>query len=251
MIARITRVINQNTMSATNRGGDHEDQTGRIRTHRQRYRRHSRCPSRPRLARRQARWVPGICHPTRGPHRERALLAARVQDLPGNRPGPGTGGTAASREHPFQTFQWADYSAKPSHNYTYTVIPLYGTPTQLSEGHAVSVGVRTEAESGGTHSVWFNRGAIASQEYARQFLNRAPSKVANQAAYRWLSRGLLEAMLAFIGRARDASFGLHGAVYEFQWGAVLEALGEAADRGANVTIVYDAIQGGTGPVVKN
>jgi len=58
-------------------------------------------------------------------------------------------------------------------------------------------------------------------------------------------------MLGFIGRARDASFGLYGAIYEFQWGAVLEALGEAADRGANVTIVYDAIQGGTGPVVKN
>src|SRR5215212_9133490 len=60
-------------------------------------------------------------------------------------PGLGPGGQVPSRDHPFQSFQWADYSAKPGHDYTYTVIPLYGTPAQLSEGHAVSVGVRTEA----------------------------------------------------------------------------------------------------------
>ncbi len=166
-------------------------------------------------------------------------------------PGLGPGGTASSREHPFQTFQWADYSAKPDHDYTYRVIPLYGTPKDLCEGEAVSVRLRTEAESGATHSVWFNRGAVASQEYARRFLNKAPDEIADGAAYRWLSRGLLEALLAFIDRASDATYGLCGAVYEFQWGPVLKALGEAAGRGATVTIVYDAIEGGSGPCKKN
>src|SRR5262245_60741527 len=28
----------------------------------------------------------------------------------------------SSLKQPFQTFQWADYSAKPDHNYTYTVV---------------------------------------------------------------------------------------------------------------------------------
>jgi phosphatidylserine/phosphatidylglycerophosphate/cardiolipin synthase-like enzyme len=58
-------------------------------------------------------------------------------------------------------------------------------------------------------------------------------------------------MLAFVGRAIDASYGLYGAVYEFQWGAALQAIAAAARRGATVKIVYDAIQGGNGPVVNN
>src|SRR5690348_8795075 len=37
-------------------------------------------------------------------------------------PGLGPGGQASSRQHPYQTFQWSDYSAKPEHEYTYTVI---------------------------------------------------------------------------------------------------------------------------------
>lgn len=166
-------------------------------------------------------------------------------------PGLGPGGTASSREHPFQTFQWADYSAKPGHDYTYTVLPLYGSPAGLVEGDEVSVRVTTEAEMGARHSVWFNRGAIASQEYARRFMNKPPNQIANGAAYNWLSRGLLEAILGFIGRASDASYGIYGAVYEFQWGTVLQALGEAARKGATVKIIYDAIQGGSGPITKN
>jgi len=166
-------------------------------------------------------------------------------------PGLGPGGTVASRQHPFQTFQWADYSAKPGYDYTYTVIPLYGTPAQLVEGDAVSARVATEAETGTQHSVWFNRGAVASQEYARRFQNLAPDKIPNQSAYRWLTRGLLEALLSFIGRASDASYGLYGAIYEFQWPPVLEALKAVANQGARVQIIYDAIPRARGPVSAN
>jgi phosphatidylserine/phosphatidylglycerophosphate/cardiolipin synthase-like enzyme len=166
-------------------------------------------------------------------------------------PGLGPGGTASSRQHPFQTFQWADYSAKPGYDYTYKVVPLYGEPAHLIPGDAVRVNVTTEVESGATHSVWFNRGATASQEYARRFENRAPNKVRNNAAYRWLSRGLLEALLAFIARADGAGWEIHGAVYEFQWNDVLQALKGAADRGAAVHIIFDAIPSATGPAAKN
>ncbi len=165
-------------------------------------------------------------------------------------PGLGPGGQASSREHPFQSFQWADYSAKPEHDYSYKIIPLYGSPTQLKKGTGVSVRVTTETELGKQQSVFFNRGAVASQEYARRFLNQDPDKVGD-AAFRWLSRGLLEALVAFVGRARGSSFGLYGAVYEFQWPAALKAIKDAAATGAKVSVVYDGILGGSGPLKKN
>jgi len=163
-------------------------------------------------------------------------------------PGLGPGETVSSRQHPFQGFQWADYSAKPNHDYTYTVIPLKGNPAALEEGPAVAVPIHTEPELGRPHSVFFNRGAIASQEYARRFLNIAPDKLEGEdqvAAYRWLSRGLLEALLAFIDRADGPRFSLHGAMYEFTRDEVLSALGAAARRGVDTRIVYDGIPGGS------
>lgn len=155
------------------------------------------------------------------------------------------GGQASSRDHPFQTFQWADYSAKPDHEYAYTVIPLYGKPTSLKEGPAVTVKVQTEPELGKPHSVFFNRGSVASQEYARVFRNEMPSELKGErqlAAYRWLSRGLEEALIAFIERAQGSGWGLHGAVYELHWPTVLAALKAAASRGADVTVLYDGIK---------
>ncbi len=165
-------------------------------------------------------------------------------------PGLGPGGQASSRNHPFQTFQWADYSAKPEHDYTYTVLPLYGSPTQLKEGSDVSVRITTEREFGKRHSVFFNRGAVASQEYARRFLNQDPEEV-GEAAFRWLSRGLLEALVTFVSRAKGQRFGLCGAVYEFQWPAALKAIKAASNTGARVQVIYDGIPGATGPVAKN
>ena len=139
----------------------------------------------------------------------------------------GPGGQVSTRAHPVQSFQWADYSAKPEHDYTYRVVPLYGAPAQIKEGHDVGVRITTEPEVGGRHSVFFNRGAVATQEYARRFLNQAPSKV-GEAAYRWLSRGLLEALVRFLGRAAGPRHAIFGAVYEFQWAAALAAAGAAA-----------------------
>src|SRR5882724_11879914 len=165
-------------------------------------------------------------------------------------PSLGLGGQVSSRAHPFRSFQWADYSAKPSHDYTYRVIALYGEPESLTEGATVSMPISTESELGETHAVFFNRGAVASQEYTRRFQNQAPDKV-GEAAYRWLSRGLLDALVAFVGRAKGKSFSLHGAIYEFQCAAALEAFKAAAKTGAKVKVIYDAIPGKTGPKAKN
>ena len=56
--------------------------------------------------------------------------------------------------------------------------------------------------------VYFNRGVAGSQAYARKFHNQPPDKVPNRAAFIWLSRGLEEAMLAYIGQAKGESYGL-------------------------------------------
>jgi len=165
-------------------------------------------------------------------------------------PGVGPGGQVSSHEHPLQTFQWADYSAKPEHDYTYTVVPLYGTPQHLVDGDDCAVTVATESEWGKPHSVLFNRGAIASQEYARRFQNQDPDQV-GAAAYTWLSRGLFEAFVAFLARAVDEHWSIHGAIYEFQWPAALQAVKDARGRGAEVAILYDGIPGASGPKAKN
>jgi len=165
-------------------------------------------------------------------------------------PHPAQGLQYSSLLHPFQTFQWADYSAKPKHEYTYRVVALYGAPGNLEQRHSVKVTVTTEPIEGAEHTIHFNRGSPATQEYARRFQNRPPREV-GQAAYDWLSRGLIEGIIAFIQRATDASFSLKGAFYEFQWPTVLNELGLAKKRGVDVDVVFDDIGNATGPHTLN
>jgi len=161
------------------------------------------------------------------------------------------GQDASSYDQPYQAFQWGDYTAKSDHSYSYKIVPKYGKPGALRDGPSITIAISTETSSGATHSVFFNRGAIASQEYARRFQNVKPSK-AGPAAYEWLSRGLIEAITGFIQRAKDEEYGIRAAIYEFQWPSVLDELKAAKDRGADITVVYDAIPNSKDdPVKKN
>lgn len=166
-------------------------------------------------------------------------------------PSPGPGVPVSTRLHPLQGFQWADYSAKPDHKYTYEVAPMYGTPAALDPGTTVSVAIRTETTEGDVHEIHFNRGAVASQEYARRFQNRKPDQFSDGSAYRWLSRGLEEAFVAFMARAKNGNYALRAAIYELQWPSVLAAFKTAATNKANVRIIYDAVAGKSGPKKKN
>ncbi|MEJ2887696.1 phospholipase D-like domain-containing protein [Actinomycetospora aeridis] len=149
-------------------------------------------------------------------------------------------GPASSEHHPLQTFRWGDYSAKPEHDYTYRVVATAGAPGDLRPVRETSVSVRTEGMRVGDHTVVFNRGATASQLYARRFGDRRPEDVPHREAWRWLSRGMEEGILAFIGQARDASWTLRGAFYEFSYAPVLDALRIAATSGADVRLVVEA-----------
>lgn len=153
-------------------------------------------------------------------------------------PGFPPGAQYSTRSHPIQGFNWSDFSAKPGYDYTYRVLALKGTPRNLEPAAEVSLRIKTESPEGGTHDIYFNRGAAASQEYARRFGNRSPKEV-GPAAYEWLSRGLYEAMINFIEQASGPGFELRVCAYEFNYNPVLEALRAANQRGAEVRIIYD------------
>jgi hypothetical protein len=150
---------------------------------------------------------------------------------------PGAGVQVSTREHPFQSFQWSDYSVEPGQAYTYRIVAMTGVPGDLKQGPAARLEVRTESDDIGKHSVYFNRGAIASQEYARRFKNQSP-EVVGQAAWDWLSRGLIEALERFIGQAQEGDE-IHGAIFELKHKRVFDALKSAKKRKAKIFIVYD------------
>jgi phosphatidylserine/phosphatidylglycerophosphate/cardiolipin synthase-like enzyme len=153
---------------------------------------------------------------------------------------------------PLQRFRWGDYTVYPGKRYRYRVVPRYGTPEQLiaagvaaekpggadSLGGGVTVEITTEDDAKPETMVIFNRGAAASEAYVRRFGQTDPSD--SPQARAWLSRGLEEGLLAFLRRAVDKGWALHASIYEFQKPELLAGLGEAAERGAEVSVVYHA-----------
>ena len=159
-------------------------------------------------------------------------------------PNPDPAVTYLSSDHPMQTFYWGDYSAKPAHDYTYRLVPRFGAPGALENhpGVEASIDITTNDPATGRHGVYFNRGVAASQAYERKF-GASPSTLPGPKraeALAWLSRGLFEAMVAFIGQATSAQLALRAAVYEFTQPDVLEAFKSAHDAGADIQIVYHA-----------
>ncbi|MBN8247096.1 MAG: hypothetical protein J0L84_06590 [Verrucomicrobia bacterium] len=149
-------------------------------------------------------------------------------------------------EHPIQSFIWSDYTAEPGKSYEFRILPMYGKPGALKSAAAdeLQITIKTELEDDPDgHGIWFNRGAIASQQFALEFGNIKPStqqlEDLQQPVTRWLSRGLVEACLGFINDLQPGD-GLRACVYEFTYKPVLNALKAAVDRGVDVRICYHA-----------
>jgi phosphatidylserine/phosphatidylglycerophosphate/cardiolipin synthase-like enzyme len=145
-----------------------------------------------------------------------------------------------TNEHPIQSFLWSDYTAKPKTRYKFTIVPMYGEPGALKPEPGMEFEISTENEFEHGHGVWFNRGAIASQAFAREFNNKAPADQndENDPETKWLSRGLLEACLRFI-RETPRGDALRVAAYEFTYPPVIKALKKALEEGGvDVKIVY-------------
>ncbi len=153
-------------------------------------------------------------------------------------PGFPAGSQYSTRDHPIQGFQWADYSVKPGRSYTYTVSALKGPPDALAIAAESRVTVITEPHGGVPHDVYFNRGIAGSQAYVRRFGDVRPD--GNPRIMEWLSRGLNEALEAFIASAVPGRHALRIAAYEFNYDPVLQLVKQARDRGVDVKCVYDA-----------
>jgi phosphatidylserine/phosphatidylglycerophosphate/cardiolipin synthase-like enzyme len=161
---------------------------------------------------------------------------------------PGT--PVPTAEHPIQSFLWADYTAKAGTHYLFRIVPVYGAVKnpKFDDAAAVTLDVTAEIEGdqpGGAvtevrHDVFFNRGVIGSQAYAREFGNREPdAENPRSPEMKWLSRGLFEALLRFIGLAKDG-MALRAVFYEFHYQPVANAFAKAIEAGVDVKIVYDA-----------
>jgi phosphatidylserine/phosphatidylglycerophosphate/cardiolipin synthase-like enzyme len=163
---------------------------------------------------------------------------------------PGT--PVPTAEHPVQSFQWGDYTAKPGTTYEFKIIPVYGKPKllELDEASSTTVEISTEAEEGkedplvARHDIYFNRGVAGSQAFARKFGKvELDEDDPTSDPMVWLSRGLFEALTSFIRLAagRDAAdYKLRAMLYEFHYLPVGLAFKEAADANADVDIRYEA-----------
>ncbi len=153
---------------------------------------------------------------------------------------------------PIQKFRWGDYTLDPGKRYRYRVVARYGTAADIiragkeadrrrdfdSIAGGVSVEVKTENNHAHDPAVFFNRGAAASRAYNLRYGDNDPTNIPD--ALWWLSRGLEEALISFIGQASDASFAIHAAIYEFQKPKLLQALKLAAGRNVDVKVAYHA-----------
>ena len=131
-------------------------------------------------------------------------------------------------EHPIQSFLWEDFTVKANYDYTYTVTPVFGKPKNLEYRKGCSIKIKTPSDKVGNHSVFFNRGVAGSLAYARKFKNKRPgenmSEKETKAALKWLSRGLEESLIEFIQSAKDSTYELKAAVYEFEYLPVFQEL---------------------------
>lgn len=144
---------------------------------------------------------------------------------------------------PVQSFLWGDYAASPGKTYRFRILPMFGKPGALTTDpqDEIKFEITTEKEwsNGETHGVWFNRGAIASQKFSEEFGNKPPKNINDpkDPTVAWLSRGLLEACLAYINETK-AGDALRVAAYEFTYAPILKALKGLIDKGIDVQIVY-------------
>lgn len=174
-----------------------------------------------------------------GPESARWLRGKKV--FPSIEPNPAPSAQHSTWDYPVQSMLWADYTAKPGTTYAFEAYPVYGPVDALDHRAPLTVEVTTEAEWGQDHSVFFNRGAIASQSFADKFGNEGPQNVDDpeDPTTQWLSRGLLEACLKYIGDAKPGE-ALRVAAYEFTYAPIIKALKKAIADGVDVIIVHEA-----------
>jgi len=149
---------------------------------------------------------------------------------------------------PIQKMRWADYSISPRTTCRYRVHLVYGTPEAPQLDEKLELEVRTDDGLPDKHRVIFNRAVAASQSFGRKFEaldqwltthKNAPIEDWPDAKARdWLQHGLLDRIEDFVARAKDSSWTLDVAIYEYQLKAIVQAINAAHKRGVRVRVLY-------------
>jgi len=159
-------------------------------------------------------------------------------------------GATPSNLAPIQKFRWADYSIDPGTTCKYRVHLAYAGQPAL--GEALEIEVTTDDGKPKDHRVYFNRAVAASQSFGRKFSDvdkllsknkTLPIEKWPAAACDWLENGLLDSILRFISRAKDAQWALDVAIYEYELKAIVDAVNEAHKRHVEVRVIYHAKKG--------
>ena len=169
---------------------------------------------------------------------------------------------------PIQKFRWSDYTVHAGTNYDYTVFAVHGTPDAPALGQGATVTITTEPRDPGlvindpskiiTVS---NRAVAASQAFSREFVNTtaklnkalaAPTPkgkktktagILSADEKKWLSNGLLDEIVGFIALAKDSTYALDVAIYQYELQDIYSAINEAQKRGVAVRLIYHAKAG--------
>ena len=149
------------------------------------------------------------------------------------------GELVSSQTAPFQQFRWNDYTLDTRFSYRFEIFPMTGKPCELNAGDPLTLNIRPSQLVADDLGIYFNRGVTAAAAYMRQFKNVEPAKVADGAAYSWLSNGLRESLINFIDGAASGDE-LHIAIYEFHDQEVADCVKRAQGRGVTIDLVYHA-----------
>jgi phosphatidylserine/phosphatidylglycerophosphate/cardiolipin synthase-like enzyme len=164
---------------------------------------------------------------------------------------------------PIQKFRWSDYRVYSETTYRYRVSGRYGQPTdkpdelKLIRGPEVAV-TTASLDADGGHNILFNRAAGGSQAFARKFpaavalceekrknggiskLTVADLEKVSPGCKAWLARDLLQKILDTLAQAKDATWALDIAIYEYEWHEIVDAVNAASQRGVQLRLIYHA-----------
>lgn len=148
---------------------------------------------------------------------------------------------------PIQKFRWQDYTIEPNTTCKYRVHLVYGTAEAPELGESLEVTVTTDDGVPKDQRVIFNRAVAASQAFGQKFPEmdalltenkKLPIEDWPDKPRKWLQHGLLDQVIAFVKRAKDATWALDIAIYEYELKAIVDEVYAAHKRGAHVRIIY-------------
>lgn len=167
------------------------------------------------------------------------------------------GELVATNVAPIQKFRWSDYAVYPGTRYAYTIYPVYKMGSSLvtatNRRFYLEQGPKVEIETQdftGEDAIIFNRAVASSQAFSRRFpdldneIQKAKeagtlgTKTLPQRALDWLSRGLVKKIESFMVEARDQSWALDLAIYEYHLPQLHQALVAAGKRGVKIRVLY-------------